>query len=97
MTIYVKDVESDPPVAEDDAETTDEDTPVNIKVLDNDSPAPLTVTGVDSDNGPSNGKVTLKPDGSFDFTPDPNFNGVDSFVYHISDGNGGMDAALGAC
>ena len=31
--------------------------------------------------------MTLNPDGSFVYTPDDNFNGTDSFVYHANDGS----------
>jgi uncharacterized repeat protein (TIGR01451 family) len=34
----------------------------------------------------ANGALTLRPDGSFDYTPDANFNGVDTFKYLASDG-----------
>ena len=33
------------------------------------------------------GALTLNPDGSFIYTPDANFNGTDSFVYHANDGS----------
>ncbi|PLX81262.1 MAG: hypothetical protein C0616_05195 [Desulfuromonas sp.] len=39
------------------------------------------------------GTVSLNSDGTFDYTPAPNFNGNDAFVYEISDGNGGTDTA----
>lgn len=38
-----------------------------------------------------NGDVALNPDGSFDYTPDADFVGSDSFTYLISDGDGGTD------
>jgi len=99
VIVNVNEDENRPPVAGDDFETTEEDTTATIEVLLNDSDPdsdPLTVTGVDSNNGPSNGEVKLNADGKrFDYTPNPDFNGVDSFVYHISDGNGGKDSALG--
>ncbi|MEJ1938677.1 cadherin-like domain-containing protein, partial [Nostoc sp. NIES-2111] len=41
------------------------------------------------DGAPANGTVTMNPDGSFSYTPAPNFNGTDSFTYTVSDGNGG--------
>ena len=41
------------------------------------------------DGAPSNGTVTMNPDGSFSYTPAANFNGTDSFTYTVSDGNGG--------
>ncbi|MDW8272862.1 MAG: Ig-like domain-containing protein [Chitinophagales bacterium] len=81
---------NDPPVANDDSYTTNEDTPLNISapgVLANDSdPADgtsVTVTGVVS--GPTNGTLTLNPNGSFTYIPNPNFNGTDVFCYRITD------------
>ena len=42
--------------------------------------------------GPSNAaSFTLNADGSFSYTPVADFNGVDTFTYQVSDGNGGMD------
>jgi VCBS repeat-containing protein len=74
------------PVANPDAFTTPEDTPLTGSVLDND-------TDVDGDNltaetvsGPSHGTLALNPDGTFVYTPDQDFNGVDSFQYTATDG-----------
>ncbi len=39
--------------------------------------------------GPLHGSVTLNPDGSFTYVPDPNFSGGDSFTYQVLDGVGG--------
>jgi hypothetical protein len=35
---------------------------------------------------PTHGEVKLNPDGSFDYTPAPGFEGTDSFLYTASDG-----------
>ena len=35
---------------------------------------------------PSSGTVTINPDGSFLYTPDPAFSGADSFTYVVNDG-----------
>lgn len=35
---------------------------------------------------PSHGVVALNGDGSFSYTPDPGFNGLDTFTYHLTDG-----------
>ena len=41
----------------------------------------------------ANGTLVLNTDGTFTYTPDANFNGVDRFVYTLDDGNGGTDTA----
>jgi hypothetical protein len=38
---------------------------------------------------PAHGTVTVNADGSFVYTPNPGYAGADSFVYQVSDGNGG--------
>ena len=89
---------NDPPVATNDSDSTDEDTPVTIVVLSNDSDVegdPLTTTGLLSGSGPSNGVAMLNANGTIEYTPNANFHGQDSFVYSISDGKGGMDTATG--
>ena len=78
---------TDPTPAPDTAET-DEDVPVTIDVLGNDSDPdgdPLTVTGASSPNG----SVTVNPDGTLTYTPNPDFNGTDTITYTVTDGNGG--------
>ena len=42
---------------------------------------------------PGDGAVTLLADGTFEYTPDANFNGTDSFTYRVLDGNGGANDA----
>jgi VCBS repeat-containing protein len=85
-----------PPVAADDGYTTDEDTPLNVAapgVLGNDSDAdgdPLTAAQV---TGPTNGALTLNADGSFDYTPNADFNGSDSFTYVANDGTDDSNVA----
>ena len=37
---------------------------------------------------PLNGTLTLAADGSFTYLPDADFNGVDSFVYELTDETG---------
>jgi large repetitive protein len=85
----------DPPVARNDAITTDEDVALDI------TPATLLANDTDVDGDPLsvvavgnavNGTVALV-NGSVRFTPAPNFFGVASFTYTISDGHGGMATA----
>ncbi|MEP1943224.1 MAG: cadherin-like domain-containing protein, partial [Sulfitobacter sp.] len=83
---------SEPPVATDDVAETDEDTPVVISVLDNDSDPdsdPLAVTEATSPDG----TVVINDDGTIEFTPNPDFNGEATIEYTIIDGNGGEDTA----
>jgi VCBS repeat-containing protein len=87
---------NDVPVAADDSYSTAEDTPLSVPapgVLDNDSDVDGDALTVVDYTQPANGSVTQNPDGSFTYTPNENFNGVDTFEYTISDGNGGTDTA----
>ena len=78
-----------PPVAVDDTYSVDEDSVLEVAapgVLGDDSDVdgdPLTAL---LENGPSNGSLSLDQDGSLTYTPDPDFNGTDSFTYQASDG-----------
>jgi CshA-type fibril repeat protein len=92
VTVLVASV-NDPPVANDDAATTDEDTPVTIDVLANDTDADGDALSVSSVTPPANGSAVINPDNTVTYTPDPDFNGTDSFDYTVSDGNGGTDTA----
>jgi prepilin-type processing-associated H-X9-DG protein len=82
------------PVAEDDIAVTDEHTPVHIDVLDNDyDPDVGDSLAVDSVTQGTNGDVDIIDDYTVAYSPDPGFNGIDSFNYTVSDGNGGTDTA----
>ena len=81
---------NDPPAPNADFYETDEDTPLVVPppqgVLANDSDVdgdPLSALLV---SGPSHGQLSLSGDGSFLYTPDPDFFGADSFTYRASDG-----------
>jgi len=82
---------NDPPLAVDDSATTDEDTPVVISVLANDSDPdgsidPTTVSIV---AGPANGSVSVDPvNGDVTYSPDADYHGSDSFTYTVEDDDG---------
>ncbi|MES9994162.1 MAG: Ig-like domain-containing protein [Candidatus Thiodiazotropha sp.] len=85
---------NDAPVAADDAVGTDEDAPVTVDVLPNDSDPDGDTLSVLSVTQGSNGSVAIDPvSGNPIYTPDPDFNGTDSFTYTVDDGNGGTDTA----
>ncbi|HIF9475365.1 TPA: Ig-like domain-containing protein, partial [Photobacterium damselae] len=88
VTVNVTPV-NDAPVGEDVSVETQEETAVTGQ---------LTATDVDGDNltfkpgsDPTNGSVTVNPDGSWEYVPNPDFNGEDSFTVVVDDGNGGTD------
>ncbi len=82
------------PLATNDAVVTDEDTPVSIQVLSNDSDPdgdPLRLTGFTQ---AANGTVTDRGNGSLLYTPRANYNGTDRFSYTITDGTYGATASV---
>ncbi|HIF9079121.1 TPA: Ig-like domain-containing protein, partial [Photobacterium damselae] len=88
VTVNVTPV-NDAPVGEDVSAETQEETAVTGQ---------LTATDVDGDNltfkpgtNPENGSVTVNPDGSWEYVPNSDFNGEDSFTVVVDDGNGGTD------
>lgn len=84
------------PVAANDAYSVAEDTTLIVPtpgVLANDTDAdgnPLTAVRV---TGPSNGSLTLNANGSFSYTPNPNFIGSDGFTYKANDGQADSNIA----
>ena len=81
------------PQADNDAQGTDEDTPVVIAVLLNDSDPEGDHLDVAATSDPAHGSVTVNADGTVTYTPDAEYSGPDSFTYTVSDGNGGTDTA----
>ena len=85
------------PVAKDDVFSGDQDLDITGNLLADNG------NGVDSDpNGDplsvvaetlttTHGSVTILANGDFTYTPDTGFSGSDSFVYTLTDGNGGTD------
>ncbi|GMG76919.1 hypothetical protein ShirakiTB12_53880 [Priestia megaterium] len=79
---------NDPPITADLAFTINEDTPLTnqIPAFDPDGD-PLTFTLLNPP--PSNGSVVLGANGVFTYTPNLNYNGMDTFGVLVSDGKGG--------
>ena len=77
-----------PPVAQPDAYPTGRNAPVTVPapgVLANDGDPDGDALTATQTSSPSNGSVVWGGDGSFTYTPDPGFVGIDSFSYHASD------------
>jgi large repetitive protein len=79
---------NDPPTVLDDSTSTNEDAPVDIDVLANDTDVDGTIdpTSVTITSGPSNGSVLVDPlTGHVTYTPDSDFSGTDTFTYQVCD------------
>ncbi len=89
--VVVQNVNSAPD-ADNDSYTTTEDVALNVGagegVLAGDSDPDGNLLTAVVQSGPANGEqFNLAADGSFTYTPNPNFNGPDSFTYRASDGS----------
>ncbi len=88
VTITVASAGNAPPLAENDAYATNEDTPLTVSapgVLTNDSDPESGALTAQPVTGPANGTLTLNENGSFLYTPSPNYFGPDSFTYRARD------------
>jgi uncharacterized repeat protein (TIGR01451 family) len=84
-----------PPVAVDDFAEVESGKSVDISILDNDNDpdgvtTDLVISIIDD---PLNGQVIVNDDGTVTYTPNPEFDGEDGFVYEICDSSGGCDQA----
>ena len=91
---------NDPPTATNDTASTAEDTPLTINVAANDTdpdgnlaPASANTTCLTCAE-PTSGALTNNGDGTFNYSPNLNFNGDDAFVYQICDTLSACDAAM---
>jgi len=84
VTITVEDTDENQVFAADDALFT-YGTPVSGNVLANDIYPDSSTLKVTQSASPSNGSVTFNPDGTFTYTPNTGFEGVDHFTYEICD------------
>ena len=85
-----------PPVAEDDNYVTYEEMTLATfapGVLENDHDVDADVLTAVLDAPPASGSLILSPDGSFSYTPDLNFFGLDTFTYYANDGESNSNLA----
>ena len=79
------------PVANNDSYATGEYATLDVAapgVLGNDTDADGDAMSAVVTDAPDNGTVTLNPNGSFSYTPDDHFEGVDTFSYSATDTDG---------
>ena len=85
---------NDPPTANDDSVTMQEDTSIEaIDVLKNNIDVDEDSLKITAVTQGKNGSVTINADNTLSYSPKANFCGTDSFTYTISDGKGGTDTA----
>lgn len=95
LNIVVNEV-NDAPIANDDNAATNEDTPASGNVLTNDTDPDNTDGILGNEDtlsavlvtGPTNGSVILNADGSWVYTPNADYNGIDGFTYQAIDSRG---------
>ena len=75
--------------AGDDTESVDEDTTLNASVAGNDSTTSGGALTYAVTAGVSNGTLNFNADGSYDYTPNANYTGGDSFTYTVTDADSG--------
>ena len=83
---------NDPPVANDDTATVDEDSVTGLFVTANDTDVDGASRHVVAVSDPAHGTASTAVDGAV-YEPDPDFYGTDTFTYTVSDGDGGQDTA----
>ena len=87
IVVLPRDIENHPPVALQDEYTTSENTPVTFDVRLNDyNPETESSAGLSNPNPmtlPSHGTLVRNPDGTFTYTPNHGFAGVDMFIYEV--------------
>ncbi|MGI6301954.1 MAG: Ig-like domain-containing protein [Verrucomicrobiota bacterium] len=80
---------NDPPNALDDAYSLDEGATLTLPapgILANDTDPDGDTLSTTLQTTPTNGSLSLNPDGSFTYTPADGFNGTDAFTYAVNDG-----------
>lgn len=86
-----------PPVAKNDRYQTNVDNTITINaadgVLNNDSDPNLDPTTAILQSQPTNGTLEFNADGSFAYTPNPEFSGTDTFTYVANDGTANSNVA----
>ena len=86
---------NDAPVFSNSTPSTEEDTPIAGTLAPNasDIDGNLNTTSFTPLDNPQNGTISVKPDGSYVYIPNPNFYGIDSAHVRVCDMGGACDTA----
>ncbi len=96
LTILVGSV-NDPPVAQPDEMSAEEDNTASVNVLENDTDVDAgdtkTFAGFEESTSNLPGTITTDENGNISFTPDANYNGTFTLTYKVKDADGLIDVA----
>ncbi|MXW66516.1 MAG: tandem-95 repeat protein [Gemmatimonadales bacterium] len=84
---------NDAPVALADTAATNEDEPVTVDVLANDTDVDGDALHVESVSKPGHGTARIAAGGGVVYAPEADWHGTDGFTYTVADGNGGRAEA----
>ncbi|NND13370.1 MAG: tandem-95 repeat protein [Acidimicrobiia bacterium] len=99
VVVFAEGPANQPPNANDDVASTDEDVAVAIPVTANDTDPDSSIDQTSTNtscagcSNPTDGTMINNQDGSFLYTPEADFNGQDAFVYQVCDIEGACDTA----
>jgi hypothetical protein len=93
IAVLLNDWQNTPPVALNDTISTEEDESALLKVALNDTDPESRPVAITEALDTLHASVTIKSDSTLMYVPDPDFWGVDSFRYVITDGYRGYDTA----
>jgi hypothetical protein len=85
---------NDIPLAVDDVNSTNENTPVSGNLSTNDTPSVDGGNTWSLVNNALNGNVVVDTDGTYTYTPNAGFSGADTFYYKVCDIDGDCDTAI---
>lgn len=88
VTVNIEQLFNRPPSAGNDSFDILEDSLLDASVGGNDSDLESDPLNWQLATGPQHGNLVFRPDGSFRYTPDADFHGLDGFTYTITDGSG---------
>lgn len=86
--------ETDPPIAVNDAASTQSGRAILIDAIVNDSDPNGDLIEIVAVGTATDGVAALKPNGTLRYTPDAGFTGTDSFIYTLSDGEATSTATV---
>ncbi len=93
INLTVKSINDAPTIGSDELTLNEDSSITTGNLLANDYDVDGDSIYIDGVSDPAHGSVIYHGDGTFTYTPDPDYNGSDSFTYTVKDGKGGESTA----